>query len=85
MLRACVLEFKGSWEDKLVLIEYSYNNSHQSSIGMASYEALYRRIYRTLICWDDVSPSISVGPYLIKDKMNKVRVIREKMRIAQDR
>ena len=32
MLRACVLEFQGSWEDHLALIEFSYNNSHQATI-----------------------------------------------------
>ena len=27
MLRACVLDFKGSWEDHLPLVEFAYNNS----------------------------------------------------------
>lgn len=43
MLRVCVLEFKESWEERLGLIEFSYNNSQQASIGMAPYEALYGR------------------------------------------
>ncbi|XP_062021012.1 uncharacterized protein LOC133737489 [Rosa rugosa] len=30
MLRACVLDFKGSWEDHLPLIEFSYNNNYHS-------------------------------------------------------
>ena len=34
MLRACVMEFKGSWDNYLALIEFAYNNSYQSSIGM---------------------------------------------------
>lgn len=41
LLRACALEFQGSWEDRLGLIEFSYNNSYHSSIGMAPCEALY--------------------------------------------
>ena len=32
MLRACVLEFKGSWDRLLPLMEFAYNNSYQSSI-----------------------------------------------------
>ena len=40
MLRACVMEYQGSWEDHLDLIEFSYNNSHHASIGMAPFEAL---------------------------------------------
>ena len=40
MLRACIIDFQGSWEDHLPLVEFAYNNSYQSTIGMASYEAL---------------------------------------------
>ncbi|KAJ9561904.1 hypothetical protein OSB04_007064 [Centaurea solstitialis] len=40
MLRACVLEFGGSWDVHLPLVELSYNNSYHSTIGMAPYEAL---------------------------------------------
>ena len=40
MLRDCVIDFKGSWDDHLPLIEFSYNNSYHSSIGMAPFEAL---------------------------------------------
>ena len=35
MLRACVLDFGGSWEDHIPLVEFSYNNNFQPSIGMA--------------------------------------------------
>ena len=28
MLRACVIDFKGSWSDYLALIEFAYNNSY---------------------------------------------------------
>ena len=29
ILRACMLDFKGSWEDHLHLAEFAYNNSYQ--------------------------------------------------------
>ncbi|GJU29665.1 putative reverse transcriptase domain-containing protein [Tanacetum coccineum] len=32
MLRACVLDFRGSWDVHLPLVEFSYNNSYHSSI-----------------------------------------------------
>ena len=41
MLRACVLNLKGSWEERLPLVEFAYNNSYQESIQMTPYEALY--------------------------------------------
>jgi len=34
MLRACALEFTGSWEKQLDLVEFSYNNSYHACIGM---------------------------------------------------
>ena len=43
----CVLDFKGSWDQYLLLVEFAYNNSYHSSIGMAPYEALYGRRCRS--------------------------------------
>ena len=54
LLRACVLEFRGNWEEHLALIEFTYNNSYQATIGMAPYEALYGRRCRTPLCWEEV-------------------------------
>ena len=51
MLRGCVMEFIRSWEMYIPLIEFAYNNSYQSSIGMAPYEALYGRRCRTPMYW----------------------------------
>jgi len=50
LLRACVLEFGGNWEEHMSLVEFTYNNSHQATIGMATYEALYGRRCRTPLC-----------------------------------
>ncbi|KAL0537174.1 hypothetical protein IC582_026144 [Cucumis melo] len=40
MLRARALEFPGSWDSHLHLMEFAYNNSFQAIIGMAPFEAL---------------------------------------------
>ncbi|XP_016747176.1 uncharacterized protein [Gossypium hirsutum] len=50
MLRGCVIEFRGSWEDYLPLAKFAYNNSYQASIGMAPYEALYGQRCRAPTC-----------------------------------
>ena len=34
LLRACVLDLKGNWDDHLPLVEFAYNNNFQASIGM---------------------------------------------------
>ncbi|KAL0534329.1 hypothetical protein IC582_028619 [Cucumis melo] len=54
MLRACVLEFSGSWDSHLYLMEFAYNNSYQATIGMTPFEALYGRFCRSFICWGEV-------------------------------
>ncbi|GJU86290.1 putative reverse transcriptase domain-containing protein [Tanacetum coccineum] len=43
MLRACVMDFGGSWDAYLPLVEFSYNNSYHASIKCASFEALSRQ------------------------------------------
>ncbi|GKC98778.1 putative reverse transcriptase domain-containing protein [Tanacetum coccineum] len=43
MLRACMMDFGGSWDNYLPLAEFSYNNSYHSSIRCAPFEALYER------------------------------------------
>ncbi|KAA0063169.1 DNA/RNA polymerases superfamily protein [Cucumis melo var. makuwa] len=85
MLRACVLQLKGSSDTHLPLMEFAYNNSYQSSIGMAPYEALYERPCRTLVCWNEVGERKLVGLEVVQITTNNIKLIRENMRIAQDR
>ncbi|RVW58912.1 Transposon Ty3-I Gag-Pol polyprotein [Vitis vinifera] len=42
LLRACILDLQGNWDDHLPLVEFAYNNSFQASIGMAPFEALLK-------------------------------------------
>ena len=75
MLRAYVLDLKGSWEEHLPLVEFAYNNSYQASIQKAPYEALYGRPCRSPICWKEVGESSITGPDLIRDTSEKVGMI----------
>ncbi|KAA3488076.1 reverse transcriptase [Gossypium australe] len=85
MLRCCVLEFKGTWEQYLPLIEFAYNNSFQSSIKIAPYEALYGRKCRTPLYWTELSESKIHGVDLIKETEQKVKVIQENLKAVSDR
>ncbi|KAL0560461.1 hypothetical protein IC582_000866 [Cucumis melo] len=85
MLRACVLQLKGSWDTHLPLMEFAYNNNYQSSIGMAPYEALYGRPCRTPVCWNEVGERKLVGPELVQITTNNIKLIRENLRKGQDR
>jgi transposase InsO family protein len=68
MLRACVLDFGRAWNEHLSLVEFSYNNSYQSSIKMAPFEALYGRKCRSPICWYQVGGNKEFEPDYIKDQ-----------------
>ena len=85
MLRACVIEFKGSWDIHLSLMEFAYNNSYQSSIGMAPFEALYGRKCRTPVCWDEVGERRLIGPELVQITLDKIQIVRDRLKIAKDR
>jgi hypothetical protein len=52
---------------------------------MLPYEALYGRKCQSLLYWDNVGKRQTLGPELIQDTRDKVRVIKERMSAAQSR
>ncbi|GJQ92988.1 putative reverse transcriptase domain-containing protein [Tanacetum coccineum] len=66
MLRACVLDFGGSWDVHLPLVEFSYNNSYHSSVRCAPFEALYGRKCRSPIMWAEVGEDLRLRNYADK-------------------
>ena len=82
MLRACVQDHKGSWEEPLPLVEFVYNNCYHASIQMAPYESLYGRPCRSPICWTEVGESSTIGLDLIRDTSEKVSLIRKRLLMA---
>ena len=85
LLRACILEQGVSWVEYIPLIELTYNNNFYFSIGMASFEALYGRRCRTLLCWYESGESALLGPKVLQETTEKVKMIQEKMRASQSR
>nr|GEV22385.1 putative reverse transcriptase domain-containing protein [Tanacetum cinerariifolium] len=73
MLRAYVLDFEGSWDVHLSLVEFSYNNSYHSSVRCASFEALYGRKCCSRTMWTEKNYAdkrrkpleFSVGDYVL--------------------
>ncbi|GJR57595.1 putative reverse transcriptase domain-containing protein [Tanacetum coccineum] len=85
MLRACVIDFRGSWDTHLPLAEFSYNNSYHSSIRCAPFEALYGRKYRSPVLWAEIRESRLIGPELEQEKTDNVIQINERLKTARDR
>ena len=82
MLRACVIEFGGHWDNFLPLAEFPYNNSYHSSIDMDPFEAYYRRRCRYPIGWFDAFEVRPWGTDLLRDSLEKVKSIQEKLLAA---
>jgi len=61
-------------------VEFTYNNSHQTTLGMALYEFLYGRRCRTPLCWEEVGDQKLDGTELVKVTMKKVRTIRDRIK-----
>ena len=72
---ACIIDFKGNWDNHLPLVEFAYNNSFHSSITMDPYKSLYGRRCRSPIWFKEGKPSI-LGPCLIYKTLEKVHIIR---------
>nr|AAO19383.1 putative polyprotein [Oryza sativa Japonica Group]ABF98353.1 retrotransposon protein, putative, Ty3-gypsy subclass [Oryza sativa Japonica Group] len=85
MLRACALDFGGSWDKNLPYAEFSYNNSYQASLQMAPYEALYGRKCRTPLLWDQTGERQVFGTDILREAEEKVKIIQERLRVAQSR
>nr|ABA97503.2 retrotransposon protein, putative, Ty3-gypsy subclass [Oryza sativa Japonica Group] len=85
MLRACALDFGGSWDKNLPYAEFSYNNSYQASLQMAPYEALYGRKCRTPLLWDQTRERQVFGTDILREVEEKVKITQERLRIAQSR
>eukprot|EP00253_Pinus_taeda_P031488 PITA_31488 len=85
MLRMYVMDQQSHWEKYLSLVEFAYNNSYHSSIGMPPFEALYGRPYRTPLSWDKLEDRVIIGLELIQEMEEQVRQIRQRLKETQDR
>ena len=85
LLRACALDLKGNWDDYLSLVEFAYNNSFQASIGMTPFEGLYGRRCQSPVCWDDVGGRKLLGHYLVQLAVQKIALIKERLKTTQRR
>jgi hypothetical protein len=85
MRRACVIQYGKSWDQCLPLAEFSYNNSFQSSLQMAPFEALYGRRCRTPLSWSQVGERKIFGPDLVTEAEAKVKHIQNNLKAAQSR
>ncbi|GJV74427.1 reverse transcriptase domain-containing protein [Tanacetum coccineum] len=84
MLRACVLDFGGSWDVHLSLVEFSYNNSYHSSARCKPFEAFvwYERAARRDHTLVKLREGQLIGPKLVQETTEKISQIPDKAKIC---
>jgi hypothetical protein len=85
MLRACIIHYGTNWDKYLALAEFSYNNSYQSSLQIAPFEALYGRKCRTPLSWSEIEEHQIFGPDLVTKAEDKVKLIQANLKTVQSR
>nr|GFB63834.1 putative reverse transcriptase domain-containing protein [Tanacetum cinerariifolium] len=85
MLKACVIDFSGSLDVHLPLVEFSYNNSYHSSIWCAPFEALYGRKCRSPVLWAEIGEGSLIKPELVLEMIDKVVLIKKNLKAVRDR
>ncbi|GKG07546.1 putative reverse transcriptase domain-containing protein, partial [Tanacetum coccineum] len=85
MLRACVMDFGGSWDTHLLLVKFSYNNSNHKSIKCTPFEDLYGRKCRSPVIWAEVGESQLIGPEIVQETTKKIVQIKEMLKTARSR
>ncbi|PSR88443.1 Transposon Tf2-6 polyprotein [Actinidia chinensis var. chinensis] len=77
--------FKGNWNDYIALMEFAYNNSYQTNIGMAPFEVLYGRKCRTPVYWTKVGERQLLGVEMIQDTIEKIKTVHKHLKVVQSR
>lgn len=83
--RTYTLQFKGSWDERLSLVEFAYNNSYHSSIGTTRFEALYRRCCRMPVFVEEVGKRRLYGPELVHTTTKNIKITRENLKTTCNR
>jgi hypothetical protein len=85
MLRACVMEYQGSWDKNLPWAEFSHNNNYQESLKMALFEVLYGRRCPTPLNWIEPGEKVIFGPDIVEEAEMKVHRIQKNLKAARSR
>jgi hypothetical protein len=85
MLRAYVMEYPGSWDKNLPWAEFSYNNSYQESLMIASFKVLYECRCCTPLNWIEPEEKVIFGPDIVDEAEAMVWHIQENLKNVKSR
>jgi hypothetical protein len=72
MLRACALQYGGSWDKSLSSVEISCNNSYQESLKMVLFEMLCGHRCRTPLFWNETGEQKVFRPNILQEAKKQV-------------
>lgn len=73
------------WSKWLHLVEYWYNTTYHSSIGITPFQAVYGRLPLPLIQYGDMETSNSTLDQQLRDIDMVLGVLKDHLRVAQER
>lgn len=65
------------------MVELAYSNIYQSTFQMGPFEAPYGLKCHSPVCWSEVGQAKLLSAELVQLTIENVRLIRERMKIAQ--
>ncbi|GKC46995.1 putative reverse transcriptase domain-containing protein, partial [Tanacetum coccineum] len=85
MLKACVLDFEGSWDVHLPLVKFLYNYSYHSSVRCAPFR--FERgtsVIPNRLMWAEVGKGLLIEPELVQETTEKISQIKNRLMAARD-
>jgi hypothetical protein len=79
------MDHQVSWGKNLPQAEFSYNNSYQESLKMATFEVLYACRCRTPLNWNEPGEKVIFDPDHIDEAEATVRHIQDNLKAARSR
>ena len=76
---------RGKWEDYLHLVEFTYNNNFQVSVGMSLFEILYGCKCNSPISWSSPVDRLMLGPEFLKDMELTMKQVQQNIKDSQDK
>ncbi|GJV01195.1 putative reverse transcriptase domain-containing protein [Tanacetum coccineum] len=83
LLRACVMDFGGSWDTHLPLIEVSYNTVTKQAFKCDIRSLCMGENARSPVIWTEVGESQLIGPEIVQEMTEKIVQIKEILKTAR--
>ena len=85
VLRVCTLDFPRSWVEKVMRMEFTYNNSYHQSLDISPFEALYGRKCQSTIHRHEAGERRFLGLEEVDAVSREIEIIKRRLQVSVDR